>query len=147
MDGFFVTVLFVLGLIAAAIWRRHLGDMKLLKLREMIHKERMATLDTNPTDATDSRQLDELLLDMAKQEPRAPNPAAALMWVRLMALCIGLASVFGGVGVAIGMYAVTADPEITGMWSMGIIPTAIGLGLLVFYYLSRNFSVPINGDS
>ena len=146
MDWFFVTALFVLGLIAAAIWRRHLRDAKLLKLREMIHKERITNMESVPPEAADSRQLDELLLEMAKQEPRAPNPAAALMWVRLVALCIGLASVFGGVGLAIGMYAVTSDPEITGMWSMGIIPAAIGLGLLVFYYLSRNFSVPSNGD-
>ncbi len=145
MDGFFVTVLFVLGLVAAAIWRRHLRDAKLMKLREMIHRERMATMESKPTDGVENRQLDEQLLDMAKEEPRTPNPEAALMWVRLIALCIGLASLFGGVGLAVGMYAVTSDPEITGMWSMGIIPSAIGLGLLVFYYLSRNFSVPSNG--
>jgi hypothetical protein len=146
LDWFFVTALFVLGLVAAAIWRRHLRDAKLLELREMIHKERITNMESHPPDAAASRQLDELLLDMASREPRAPNAASALMWVRLVALCIGLASVFGGIGMAVGMFAVTADPEITGMWSMGIIPAAIGLGLLVFYYLSRNFSVPSNGD-
>ena len=146
MDEFFVTVLLLLGLIAAGIWRRHLRDAKLLKLREMIHKERMTNMESNPSPATENQQLDELLLDLAKQEPRPSNPAAAVMWVRLIALCIGLAGLFGGVGMAVGMSAVTADPEITGMWSMGIIPAAIGLGLLVFYYLSRDFSVLSNGD-
>lgn len=146
MDGFFVTVLLILGLIAAGIWRRHLRDAKLLRLREMIHQERKTNMESNPSAATTDQALDEALLDFAKREPRPSNPAAALMWVRLIALCIGLAGLFGGVGMAIGMYAVTSDPEITGMWSMGIIPAAVGLGLLVFYYLSRKFSVPPNGE-
>ena len=102
-------------------------------------------MESDPSVATDHRQLDELLLDLATREPRPANPAAAMMWVRLIALCIGLAGLFGGVGIAIGMFA-TSDPEISGVWSMGIIPSAIGLGLLVFYYLSRKFSVPTNGD-
>jgi len=145
LDGFFVTVLLILGLVAAAIWRRHLRDAKLLRFREMIHRERMNKMETDPSAATQSQQLDELLMDMARQEPRPPNPAAAVGWVRLIALCIGLAGLFGGVGIAIGMFAVS-DPEISGAWSMGIIPSAIGLGLLVFYNLSRKFSVPTNGD-
>ena len=73
------------------------------------------------------------------------NPLAAVMWVRLIALCIGLAGLFGGIGIAVGMWG-TSEPEIHGAWSMGIIPTAVGLGLLVFYYLSRKFAVPSNGD-
>jgi hypothetical protein len=146
LEGFFVTVLLILGLIAAGIWRRHLRDAKLLRLREMIHQERMTNMESNPSAATKDQALDELLLESARREPRPSNPGAAVMWVRLVALCIGLAGLFGGVGMAIGMYAVTADPEITGMWSMGIIPAAIGFGLLVFYYLSRDFSVPINGE-
>ncbi len=145
MDGFFVTVLLILGLIAAGIWRRHLRDAKLLKLREMIHRERMNTMDSDPSVAKENHQLDELLLDLAEHEPRPSNPAAAMAWVRVIALCIGLAGLFGGVGIAVGM-SMTSDPEISGMWAMGIIPSAIGLGLLVFYNLSRNFSVPQNGD-
>jgi len=146
LDGFFVTVLLILGLVAAAIWRQHLRDAKLLKLREMIHQERKTNMESDPSAPARDQVLDEYLLDYAKREPRPWNPAAAVMWVRLIALCVGLAGLFGGVGLAIGMSAVTADPEITGMWSMGIIPAAIGLGLLVFYYLSRNFSVPTNGE-
>jgi hypothetical protein len=145
LDGFFVTVLLVLGLIAAGIWRRHLRDAKLLRLREMIHQERMTNMKSDPSTATDSQQLDALLLDLAEREPRPSNPKAAVMWVRLIALCIGLAGLFGGVGIAVGM-SMTSEPEISGAWSMGIIPSAIGLGLLVFYYLSRKFSVPTNGD-
>lgn len=103
-------------------------------------------MESNPSAAAYDQALDEILLNHAARERRLSNPAGAVMWVRLIALCIGLAGLFGGVGVAIGMSAVTADPEITGMWSLEIIPAAIGLGLLVFYYLSRNFSVPLNGE-
>jgi len=101
-------------------------------------------MESDPSAAPENQQLDELLLEMAKQEPRPSNPAAGVGWVRLIALCIGLAGLFGGIGIAAGMSA-TSDPDISGMWSMGIIPSAIGLGLLVFYYLSRNFTVPTNG--
>ena len=145
MNDFFVAVLLILGLVAAAIWRRHLRDAKLLRLREMIHQERTTNMEPDPSVATDHRQLDELLLDQARREPRPSNPGAAVMWIRLIALCIGLAGFFGGIGIAAGMSA-ASDPDIHGMWSMGIIPSAIGLGLLVFYYLSRKFSVPTNGD-
>jgi hypothetical protein len=145
LDGFFVTVLLILGLVAAGIWQRHLRDAKLLRLREMIHQERMTNMESNPSAAPENQQLDELLLEMAKREPRPSNPAAGVGWVRLIALCIGLAGLFGGIGIAAGMSA-TSDPDIYGMWSMGIIPSAIGLGLLVFYFLSRNFSITTNGD-
>jgi hypothetical protein len=146
LNDFFVAVLLILGLVAAGIWWRHLRDAKLLRLREMIHQERMTNMESNSSGATNDQALDEFLLDYAKRESRPSNPAAAVMWVRLIALCIGLAGLFGGVGIAIGMFAVTSEPEISGAWSMGIIPAAIGLGLLVFYYLSRNFSVPSNGE-
>lgn len=146
MDGIFVAVLLILGLVAAGIWRRHLRDAKLLKLREMVHQERMANVESNASNEKTSLQLDELLLEIAEGQPRPSNPAAAVAWIRLVALCIGLAGLFGGIGTAIGMYAVTSEPEISGAWSMGIIPSAVGLGLLVFYILSRNFALPSSGD-
>lgn len=139
-------ILLILGLVAAGIWRRYLRDAKLLKLREMVHQERMADVESNPSSEKTSQQLDELLVEMAEGQSRPSNPAAAVAWVRLVALCIGLAGVFGGIGTAIGMYAVTSEPEISGAWSMGIIPATVGLGLLVFYMLSRNFTLPSNGD-
>jgi len=145
LNDFFVMVLLILGLVAAGIWWRHLRDSKLLRLREMIHQERMTKMESDPTVATEDHQLDGLLLNLAEREPRPSNPAAAVMWIRLIALCIGLAGFFGGIGIAAGMSA-ASDPDIHGMWSMGVIPSAIGLGLLVFYYLSRKFSVPSNGD-
>jgi hypothetical protein len=146
LSDFFVAVLFILGLVAAGIWKGHLRDAKLLRIREMIHQERKSNMGSSPSSASENQALDEFYMELARSHQRPPNLAAAVMWVRLTALCIGFAGLFGGVGTAIGMYAVTADPDITGMWSMGIIPAAIGLGLLIFYYLSRNFSVPSNGD-
>jgi hypothetical protein len=146
LNDFFVVVLLILGLVAAAVWRRHLRDAKLLRLREMVHQERMADVKSNASNEKTSQQLDELLLEMAEGQSRPSNPVAAVAWVRLVALCIGLAGFFGGIGTAIGMYAVTSEPEISGAWSMGIIPATVGLGLLVCYILSRNFALESNGD-
>jgi len=59
-----------------------------------------------------------------------------MLWVRMTALCLGLTSLFGGIGAAIGLAGVS-DTEASGMWSMGLIPVFLGIGLLLFYRLSR----------
>jgi hypothetical protein len=48
-----------------------------------------------------------------------------------------LASFFGGIATSVGMYLVK-DPEFSNYWAMGLIPTLIGLGLLIFYLMSRS---------
>jgi hypothetical protein len=65
--------------------------------------------------------------------------ALAILWVRIVALCIGLASFFGGIATSAGMYLVK-DPGISNYWAMGLIPTLIGLGLLIFYLMSRSLA-------
>jgi hypothetical protein len=134
-----------LGLVAAGIWWRHLRESKLLRLREMIHQERMSNVESNQSAETNGQAFDELLIDYASRDQRQRNPAAAVMWVRLIALCVGLAGLFGGIGMSVGMSA-ASDPDIHAVWSLGLIPATIGLGLLVFYYLSRNISVLPNGE-
>jgi hypothetical protein len=85
LNEFFATVLLILGLVAAGILWRHLRDTKLLRLREMIHQERMTKMESDPSVATENHQLDDLLLNLEEREPRSSNPAAAVMWIRLIA--------------------------------------------------------------
>jgi len=139
---FLAFVILVLGLIGASMLGRHLREAKQLRLRQIIHEERLKAMEHNVPlpDVDDS--------GLAGQFQVTPNPAGgagrhglalAMMWVRMVALCIGLASFFGGIGTAIGMFAID-DPEFSTYWAFGLIPTFIGLGLLIFYLMSRSLA-------
>ena len=45
MDVFFTVVLVVFGLLCLGLLRNYLHEAKLVRLREMVHKERMTALD------------------------------------------------------------------------------------------------------
>jgi hypothetical protein len=78
--------------------------------------------------------------------PPLMTSATGILWVRLAALCLGLTCLFGGVGVALGLAAVS-DPEGSGFWSLGLIPVFVGFGLLLFHRLSRNVIRTGDGDA
>jgi len=134
----FAVVLFVLGLIGASLLRRHLREAKLLHLREITHKERMTAMEHSlPLPETNEQQIELLLQDPTGSKINLDRLAASsLLWIRLTALGIGLISVLGGIGTSVGM-KLAMDSEIAGMWSMGLIPLFIGVGLLLFYLLTK----------
>jgi hypothetical protein len=139
---FLAVVVLVLGLIGASILRRHLREAKQVRLRQIIHEERLKAMEHNvPLPDVDDTGL-------ARQLEETTNPAGgagrgglalAVAWIRIVALCIGLASFFGGIGTAIGMYVIK-DPEISDYWAVGLIAVFIGLGLLIFYWMSRSLA-------
>ncbi len=136
----------VLGIAAALIVRRHLREAKLLRLREITHQEKMAAMKQNPSvPQTDDTQIESLLVGGAHSGilPEPPS-RAGVHWVRMAALVLGLAGLFGGVGTGLALYGVS-DPEINGMWPMGLIPIFVGIGLLLFVRLSRGFVEKMNG--
>ena len=59
----------------------------------------------------------------------------------MAALCLGLTSFLGGLGLTFGLHVQT-DPGIAGMWGIGLVPTLIGIGLLLFVRLFKNFEQP-----
>ena len=141
MELFGFTIL-VLGLIGASMLRRHLREAKQLRLRQIIHEERLKAMEHNAPlpevdDAALIGQFFENTIHATRNEGR--GLALAILWVRIVALCIGLASFFGGIATSAGMYLVK-DPEISNYAAMGLIPTLIGLGLLIFYLMSRSLA-------
>ena len=76
----------------------------------------------------------------------ATEPAAApgngsvkgVLWVRLIALCFGWFMLFGGLGI-VGGFSLVMDRDMQDIWAVGFIPAMAGIGLLLFYYLSRNY--------
>ena len=139
---FFALTILVLGLIGASMLRRHLREAKQLKLRQIIHEERLKAMEHNAPlpevdDETLIGQYFEDSSHAAGNEGR--GVALAILWVRIVALCIGLASFFGGIATSAGCY-LAKDPEFSNYWAMGLIPTLIGLGLLIFYWMSRSLA-------
>jgi hypothetical protein len=140
-------VILVLGLIGASLLRRHLREDKQLKLRQIIHDERMKAMEHSQPlpDAAD--------IELARQLSEPPKPArngrrseTGILWVRIVALCIGLTTLLGGIGMTIG-FAYSGMKDLLDIWSVGLIPAFVGLGLLIFYRLSRNMVVPTETES
>lgn len=136
--------LLVLGLLGASILRRHLREAKLVRLREIAHRERMMALERGaPLPDTDVQRIESLLGDGAATDSDRPC-APSSHWVRLAALALGLVCVFGGAGSLPGFYYLS-DAEASGMWPIGLIPLFIGAGLLIFVRLSRGLAEKMEG--
>ena len=142
MELFAITLL-ILGIATALIARRHLREAKLIRLREITHQERMAAMkQETPLPPIDDARLESALL-RGVPTGAVPSNGAGVQWVRMVALVLGLAGVFGGIGAAIGLYVIP-DPEASDLWSLGLIPIFTGIGLLLFVRLSRGFADKLN---
>jgi len=144
----FLIVGLVVTFVGAAILRRHLRESKLLRLREIVHTERLRALERGTElPETNVEELDALLGDVGGPPPTPLMTATTgLLWIRLAALCLGLTLLFGGVGVALGLAGVS-DPDANGFWSLGLLPLFVGIGLLLFHRLSRSSMPPEEGDT
>jgi hypothetical protein len=133
MVEFIGFVILVLGLIGASLLRRHLREAKQLQLRQIIHEERIKAMEHSLPlpEVRDS----ELIPD---GQPRHSLPSAVL-WVRIVALCVGLTCFFGGIGMTIGFFAAEMG-DLNETWSVGLIPVFIGIGLMIFYLTSRKLA-------
>ena len=133
-------VLLVLGLVGLAIWGKHLREAKQMQIRKIIHEERMIAMEKGiPFEDLNhegmARELEMMTDSTRLQESGARRQ---VMWIRVCALCFGLLFLFGGIGVVVG-FPMIEDPEFQTMWPMGLIPSLIGLGLLLFYGLGRGY--------
>jgi hypothetical protein len=134
-------VVLVLGLIGSSILRRHLVLARQLKLRQILHEERMRAMEQK----VELPEANDLELARLLGDPQGPRPngrgwlSASMLWVRLVSLCLGLAAFFGGVGTCIGM-AITTGEKMYEYWAMGLIPAFIGVGLLIFYAMSARLA-------
>jgi len=135
-----------LSVAVLSIWHRHLRDAKRLRLREMIHAERMRALEKGlPPQVNGGTEFDEWFGAGAR-------PQRDLARLRLLALFVGLVAIFGGAGLSLWLWVVVSwrhPGHWTSMsWLLGLIPVLIGVGLLLFGYLSRGFArLPSAGET
>jgi hypothetical protein len=134
-------VVLVLGLIGSSILRRHLVLARQLKLRQILHEERMRAMEQK----VELPEANDLELARLLGDPQSPRPngrgwlSTSMLWVRLVSLCLGLTAFFGGVGTCIGM-AITTGERMYEYWAIGLIPAFVGLGLLIFYAMSARLA-------
>lgn len=147
MLSFSISIL-ILGLVGAAILRRHLHEAKLLRLREIRHREKITAMERNlPVPDADDAGIDSLL---AGDEGAGANlhrsPSTNVHYVRLAALALGLTCFFGGAGAIPGLYLLS-DPEVRGTWPLGLVPLFAGAGLLIFVRLSRGLAKNLHEET
>jgi uncharacterized membrane protein YeaQ/YmgE (transglycosylase-associated protein family) len=134
-------VVLVLGLVGSSILRRHLVLAKRLKLRQVLHEERMKAMERNvELPEAEDPELARLLGGSQTQGPNGRSwLSSSLLWVRLVSLCLGLTGLFGGIGTCIGLAMTTGD-KMYEFWPMGLIPAFVGAGLLIFYAMSEKLT-------
>ena len=128
-----IGVVFILGLGALGLLRSYLVTRNRIRLREMMHQERLKAIEKE-TPLSDLTYDDNLDSELAAIHPRS-NPKT-MLWLRLTALCVGLSVALGGLGMMVAFIA-SWDHELRKIWSIGLIPFMVGVGLLLFYYLTR----------
>lgn len=112
----------------ATIWflRKRAIESRALKLRELLHRERMAAIDKGvplPEIPSDEEAIPEWM------RPEAERLRAA--WLQRIALVLGLLALFTGIGMCGGFYW-SPDRGFHLMWTLGLIPAMAGVGLLLY---------------
>ncbi len=137
-DEFFwsaLGVIWIFGWTAFVYLRRRALDDRSVKLRELLHRERMAAIDKGVPlpEIPAEEEADPVWL-----RPEAERLRAA--WLRRVALVLGLFFVFGGLGLCAGFYW-APDRGFHGMWTLGLIPAMSGIGLLLYALIASKLVV------
>ena len=141
MDALILLVVIVMvGLVGFNLWRRHLWENKQLRLREIIHAERMRAMEKNlPIPEANEEVFWDAISSLGAAGARESR--GGVFWVRLLALCLGLACLFGGAGIVTALLVMVPESrdmqEMANAWPLGLIPVFVGVGLLLFYVLSK----------
>ncbi len=129
--------LLILGLYGISVFGRHLREAKLVRLRDMIHRERMAAMERNlPVSESGADPIEAILRGDERGFKEHGVAGDSTRGIRMLALALGLTSLLGGIATIPALYY-QIEPEVQAIWPIGLIPAAIGIGLLLFVRVSR----------
>ncbi len=125
---FGMTWIFACAVVLIVIW--HLRNKRRLETERLIHEERMKAMEKGvplpefPQLSEEARmqQFDRIFT------PPTINPR----WP----LGIGVLCIFGGMGFTVAMM-LSMDSDMNMLWPMGLIGVFFGVGLFLYYYLTR----------
>jgi hypothetical protein len=100
-----------------------------LKLRELFHKERIAAIEKGISLA----ELPEDALEHLSEERMWESYNSGNHRINKLALALGLVLLFGGIGFIISMSIFRN----LSFGLLGVIPVMIGIGLLIYYRLTK----------
>jgi hypothetical protein len=121
--------LFIFALLLLGILRHHLNEKRKIAIREIMQKERIVAMEKSlPLPEWDQ----DLLSDSSQPKPPS-NIRQHILWFRLLSLCLGLFMFFAGIGMLLGF---SMSEDLRSIAPIGMVPTMIGVGLLLFYRLS-----------
>jgi len=104
-----------------------------LAKQDLLRKERMMAMEKGlPLPEWDSALLDDDGAVVSNSEAHERRKE----WFQLVSLCIGLILVFAGMGMTLAFHF-SSDSGFNEITTIGYIPFMAGLGLLLFYYLTR----------
>jgi hypothetical protein len=125
----FIFIFMMLGILA-----ENQRQKRKLARQELLQKERFMAMEKGlPLPEWGSGLLENdgpVLSDDEAQKRR-------MAWFRLVTLCVGLFLAFAGAGMTIG-FSLSIDVGFRELAMVGLIPFMAGLGLLLFYYLTRD---------
>jgi hypothetical protein len=126
--------LFVFGVVVLGIIADFMRQRRKMQQQELLQKERLMAMEQgvplpewNPA----------LLADDAYGTVSPEVHERRLQFFRFIVLCLGVVLAFGGVGMGIG-FGMSMETDLRKLASVGAIPFMTGLGLLLFYFLTRN---------
>lgn len=129
---FGVTFIFLFALMGVLIESQR--QKSKLARQELLQRERLAAIEKGvPLPDWDSMMLDDdgALVSTAEAHERRRQ------WFRMISLCIGLLLAFAGAGMLVA-FNIGSDNEFRDIGTVGAIPVMAGIGLLLFYALTRN---------
>ena len=127
---FFALFLF-LGCWGLILVGRSIREKSRLKESEMIHRERVEAMQQG------------LPVPEAPEIPTTDAGASirvsrlSIHWFRAVSLALGLLFLFTGIGMC---FAFLIGEDFRDVWSIGMIPAMAGIGLLLFFALSRDLA-------
>ncbi len=143
-----IAVALILGLRWAHVAVEHLREQKVVKVREMIHRETMTALEKG-------LPVPEPAGELARWLPEPPREAGP-DWGARGALGAGIVLFMGGVGFQVAFREIPAAAagllspyatELAALRPLGTIPILVGVGLVFFAMLVNPPTVDDDGDA
>ena len=133
----FWSLILFLGCWGLILVGRNIKEKSRLKESEMVHRERIEAMQQG------------LPVPEAPEVPTTGSAASvrisrlSIHWFRAVSLALGLLFLFTGIGMC---FAFSIGEDYRDVWTIGMIPAMAGIGLLLFYALSRDLATSI-GDT
>ena len=125
---FGMTWIFACAVVLIVIW--HLRNKRRLETERLIHEERMKAMEKGVPLPEFPQLSEEARMQQFDKVFTPPNINPR--WP----LGVGALCVFGGMGFVVAMM-LSGDSELQKLWSMGLMGVFFGVGLFLYYYLTR----------